>query len=336
MKLFKYILLRIVAPLLVALLSAACGDDESFTVEGFVEEAPTMNIRYVYYAGGRLNQGLTAAREGKFEIKGVAAAPTVLSVMDNEYRPLGRVYVSNGDRLELKVMRGRPYDLKVKGNDTAERWASCVNGLADSLAGPAANRVIERYVAAHRDDIVSTLLLMTSYDASADALRADSVMSSIEGEARPSSLADPFNAMLQRLVAHSASEAVGAIDYLTETDSLLTFDPSAYKWSLIVLAGEDSGRSDSIGDVLDRLPSKRLHIMDLGLDREVETWRRAVRHDTVSWQRGWVAGSIAAPGVVSLGVPSLPYFIITDDSGRQALRTTSLADVERFVKDSIR
>lgn len=336
MKLFKHISLRVVAPLIMALLTAACGDDESFTVEGFVEEAPTMNIRYVYYAGGRLNQGLTAAKEGKFEIKGVAAAPTVLSVLDNEYRPLGRVYVSNGDRLELKVRRGRPYDLQVSGNETSERWASCVNSLADSLASPAANRVIERYVAAHTDDIVSTLLMMTSYDASADALRADSVMSSIDGSARPSSLADSFNAILQRLVAHSASDAVDGIDYMTLKDSLLTFNPYDHKWSLIVLSSEESGRSDSIGDALDRLPSKRLHIIDLGLDREVETWRRAVRSDTVGWQRGWVAGSVAAPGLGSLGVPSLPYFIIVDATGRQALRTTALADVERFVGDSIK
>lgn len=326
---------RFIAAVVVVVTLGGCGDDETFTIEGTIEGNPTMNMRFVYYANNTLNRGLTAAREGKFEFKGVAPVPAIVEILDNEYRLLGRLYAVNGDRIECRLTRGRPHDIKVNGSETSERWANVLAENAEALAGPGRNEVVERYVAANPSDVVSMLLMLTEYDASRDALRADSVLSSIAQEARPSTLVDGFNAMLQRLVAHTATEKVAVIPYFNVRDSLVSFRPSARPWSLVVLSDSKTGRSDSIVPALRKLSRKalrpKLQVAEFSMDRDTLSWRRDIRNDSAAWSQGWVPGSIASAGIERLGIPSLPYFIVVDSTGRQALRTSSVTEAEEFV-----
>ena len=104
------------------------------------------------------------------------------------FRPMGRVYASNGDRIECHLTRNAPEKIQVSGNEISERWAKFLNDNADRLTSAGGNDAIEEYVRKNPSDIVSTLLMLTSYDASSDALRADSIMSSINPEMRPSLL----------------------------------------------------------------------------------------------------------------------------------------------------
>lgn len=325
------------AAIILALGAVSCGDSESFTVEGKIEDNATMNIRYIYYANGVLNRGITASREGKFEFKGISSTPTIVEITDNDYRSLGRLYLANGDRVECTLTRGNPYAIKVNGSDVSGRWAGFLNDNADALKSRAANETVEKYVSDHSDDVVSTLLMLTSYDSSRNALKADSIMSSISQDARPSSLVDGYNAMLQRLVAQSASEPVIAIPYFNRRDSLASFNPDSRPWSILVMSDEYSGRRDSIVPSLRRIRKLKkaddILIVDLSLDRDTIKWHKSTLNDSATWTQGWVAGSVASPGIDRLGVPSLPYFIIVDSTGVQTLRTTSVTAAENFIKD---
>ena len=327
---------RGLAAMVLALAATACGDSESFTVEGKIEDNATMNIRYIYYANGVLNRGITASRAGKFEFKGVSSTPTIVEITDNDYRPLGRLYLANGDRVECTLTRGNPYAIKVSGNDVCGRWADFLNDNADALKSRRANEVVEKYVGSHADDVVSTLLMLTSYDSSRNALHADSVMSSIGQDARPSSLVDGYNAMLQRLVTQSVSEPVVSIPYFNRRDALVAFTPDSRPWSMLVMSDEYSGRRDSIVPALRRIRRLKkdgeLLIVDMSMDRDTVSWHKSTLNDSATWSQGWVAGSIASPGIDRLGVPSLPYVIIVDSTGVQALRTASIAEAEEYIK----
>lgn len=323
------------AALLLTEAMAACGDSESFTVEGRLEDNATMNIRYIYYTNGVLNRGVTASRGGKFEFKGMSPTPTILEITDNDYRPLGRLYISNGNRIECTLTRGNPNAIKVSGSDVNSRWAGFLNENVDALKGTGRNRTVEQYVAAHPDDIVSTLLMLTVYDSSGNALRADSVMSSINQDKRPAILVEGYNSMLQRLVAQTATEAVVPIPYFSRRDSLVTFNPAARPWSLFVLSDEMSGRGDSIVPTLRRISrlkdGPRIQIVDISTDRDTVRWHRSTLSDSAVWKQGWVAGSLASSGIDRLGIPRLPYFIVIDSTGTQALRTGSASKTENFI-----
>ncbi len=331
---------RALALVSAVIMMTSCGDSDSFTVEGKIEDKVTMNVRYLYYANGLLNKGVTASRDGKFELKGVSQTPTILEIMDNDYRPLGRLYIANGDRIECSLTRGNPYAIKVKGSDDNCRWADFLNENSVSLTGNKANETIEKYVGDHSDDIVSTLLMLTSYDSSRNALRADSIMTSINQDVRPAVLVDGYNSMLQRLVMQTVSEAVMPIPYFSRKDSLLTFNPGHRPLSIVIMSDETSGRRDSIVPALKRLKklknSDKLQMMDFSMDRDTVKWHRSILSDSASWKQGWVAGSIASPGIDRLGIPRLPYFIVTDSTGNQMLRTASVSEAENFISSRLK
>ena len=334
---------KIISRLMVSVVCVAaiwsCGDSDSFTIEGTVDGNATLNLRFIYYTNGSLVKGLTAARDGKFEYKGVALNPCVVEILDNDFRPMGRVYVSNGDRIECHLTRNAPEKIQVSGNEISERWAKFLNDNADRLTSAGGNDAIEEYVRKNPSDIVSTLLMLTSYDASSDALRADSIMSSINPEMRPSLLVDNFNSLLQRLVSSVSTDTIAPISCLNMRDSLVDFNPSAKALSLIVISDASSGRSDSIVPVLGRLYRRSsrpsLQLADISVDKDTMSWHKSVRPDSASWPQLWVAGSLASPGIDRLGVPALPYFIVTDSAGVQLLRTPSVKRAEAFVDSCI-
>lgn len=330
-------LFRTFAIVVCSLILWSCGDSETFTIEGTVDGNATINLRFLYYTNNTLVKGLTAAREGKFEYKGVAPTPTIVEILDNDYRLLGRLFVVNGDNIECHLTRNAPNAIKVSGSGISERWADFLNDNADALSTRQANDIIENYVSKHPDDIVSTLLLLTSYDASDNALRADSLMASINTEVRPSTLVAGFNSLLQRLVADSATQPLTAISCMNMNDSLVETDHAARPLSLIAFSDNSSGRSDSIVPALKRLnrQSKKLQLIDISLDRDTISWHKSVRPDSAKWQQLWVAGSLASPGIERLGVPSVPYFIVTDSTGTQLLRTPSVSRAEAFADSCI-
>lgn len=321
---FRYI----IATAAALLLFAGCTDTEQFRVNGTIEGKPTMNMRVGYYADGVYHTLITAARDGEFEFFGASRQPTVVEILDYDYRPMGRLYVGNGQTVECRLTRGNPYVIEAEGNDVTNRWTAFLRTNADSLirGGAAANNVIDRYIRSNPDNIVSTLLLMTSYDSSLNPAMADSLLASITPQARPSFLTEAYNFMLQRLVSETVEADVLPIKYLDLKDSIRTFRPSARPLSLLAVSDSRSKRADSIVPVLRRMESRaasRLGILDMIVEGEKSQWRRVAAPDSAKWEQGWTPGGIASVGIDRLGISALPYFIICDSTGRQLLRTPS-------------
>lgn len=313
---------------------AACSSDEQFRVSGTVEGNPTMNMRAGYYADGVYKTVITAVREGKFEFTGNAPQPTVLELMDYDYHPLVRLYVKNGDTYDVRMNVQNIYDVDISGNSESSRWSAFLRNNAEKLRKDA-NSTIAAYIDAHRDDIVSTLLLMTSFDASDAAEEADSLMSLIAPEARPSSVTEAYTYVLDRLVSEAAMASVLPMKYIDSRDSLQSFNPSRQGMTLISVSRQSDYRRDSIVPALRRLSkehnSKKLAIIDFSLDNDTAAWKRAARADSATWKQGWAAGGLASLPLKSLGLPSVPYAVICDSAGVQLLRTRSVGKAEAFI-----
>ena len=329
----------LVALSFVAIL-AACADNDNFRIEGTIEGKPTMNIRVGYYADNVYNTLITASREGKFEFFGNSSHPTIVDIYDYDYRTIARVYVVNGQQIECHIDRNDPYAIKASGNKETEQWAAFLNTNADSLrsGGPAAaNRLVENFVRKNPENVLSTILLLTCFDSSRDIALADSLLTMIAPQARPATLTDAYNFMLQRLVDAEAAKSVLPITYIDKRDSIRTFKPSASSLSLLALSNEASGRTDSLVPAFKRIMKEkgakgRVEIMDFSMDVDTIVWRRSVRTDSASWTQGWAAGGVAAIGVGRLGVPSLPYFILCDSAGTQIYRGPSVKVAEDSLK----
>lgn len=314
----SYLLMPLAA---CASLLAGCSDTEQFRVNGEIAGKPTMNIRVNYYAGGAARSLVTAARDGKFEFFASAPQPTIVDITDYEYRPLARLYAMNGETFDIKVDRAEPLKASISGNETTERWAAFLNDNAEVLrkGGAETNRLVESYIAANPADVVSSLLLLTSYDSSENPFAADSLLSLIAPEARPSGILDGYTALLQRLVVESVDMPVEPF-YYDVRDTARCFDPAGHPVSIIAFTDDTADDYDTVSDSLEKACRSGRAVYDF---RAIGT-RGITYVDSLKRVVGRLPGGLAARGVDRLGIPSLPFYIVTDTAGTQFYRDRHL------------
>jgi len=327
--------------LFAAVAMTACGDSERFTVQGTVEGDRSMNLRYTFYSGDAFMQGITAVRDGRFRFEGAAPQPVLIELYDNDYRLLGRLYAANGDEIECRIDPANPYRLRASGRKDLERWSEWMRDNAESIVAGRSDSLVEAYVGLHPDDIVSTLLLTTIYDASTDdkLRRADSLLTLIAPESRPMNLTLSLIAQIEGYI-HGADAHVHDFRARISGTGSDTLRISGSPLWLIAMSTERSDRRDSVVPVLRELHKlyggKRLRVLDISLDVDTTAWRRIIRPDSAKWTQAWLPGGTAARGIDSLAVPSLPYFVAVDSTGRQLLRTTSAAHARSFIEDKLK
>lgn len=330
-RMHKTILIALIT--LLATVISGCSGPDSFEVKGHVKGDATINLRALYYVDGALQSSIFPADRGSFAFKGRAPEGAVVEILDNDYRLLGRFYAENGDEIDVTIDPKSPAAMKVeKGNEAAIRWAQWLNANAKILDGrnsKAINALVAKYVKAHPQDIVSTLIVTTVYDASADPEGASKLLSSIAPEARPTALTDAFATLLTYADTSAGKRRVSPLTLMAQGDTVTTFSPRKHRLSLLVFSDENSGRADSIVPALRRLrkahTDKALGIIDISLDTDTLAWQSSTRNDTATWDAAWGTGGIASAALRPLAIPRLPYFIVTDSVGSQIYRGASIS-----------
>lgn len=326
---------------IATLVMSACSSDNSFKIKGHLSDKSTTNLRVMYNNGSTVETIIMATNKGDFEITGNAPDDgTVIQVYTNDYRPVGRFWVNSGDELEVTLNPKSPSDVTVSGdNDIAKRWADWTRanaGVLDSRDRVKANGLIEKYIRNNPRDIVSTLLLVYSYDSSSDPSKAMGLLESIDVSARPEAIVKAYKTLASSVDAKTSSRRISAMLYRVRGDSLVTFNPRRHAYNLLVFSDENSGRSDSILASLRSARSKyaksRVAILDLSLDADTLVWTRNINTDSANWEQGWMAGAISATPISNLAIPRLPYVILSDSTGNQLYRGTSITAATKHIK----
>lgn len=213
-----------------------------FAVKGHVKGDATINLRALYYVDGALQSSIFPADRGSFAFKGRAPEGAVVEILDNDYRLLGRFYAVNGDEIDVTIDPKSPASAKVnKGSDIAVRWAQWLNANAktiDSRNSKIINALAAKYVKAHPQDIVSTLIITTVYDASVDPEGASRLLSSIAPEARPTALTEAMATLLMYADTSAAKRRVSPLTLMAQGDTVTTFSPRKHRLSLLVFSDE--------------------------------------------------------------------------------------------------
>lgn len=335
----KYITMRYFLLIIMTVLLSSCGSDDKFTVNGRLADNSTINLRVLYMADGRLNTMLMASDRGSFAFEGHTTVGTVVEVLTNDYKPIGRFYVTPGDKLDVTLNPKAPSRITVTGNETAARWATWTTDNAavlDSRDHAKANDLIARYVKAHRDDIVSTLLMVYDYDSSLDPAKANELLNAIAPEARPEALVAAYNTLNADLDAKTMAVKVVPFDYVVHGDTTRRFVPRDRHKTLLVFSDDHSGRSDSIvtslRDIHRRLAgNKNAAILDLSLDNDTVVWTRSTKPDSAAWRQGWLSSGVGGSAISRLVIPRVPFFIVVDSAGRQVYRGSSLKAASKAI-----
>lgn len=322
------------------MILAGCGDEDHFRVKGTVDGNATINIRIGYEADGAYKSILTAARDGLFEFQGSAPDGSIVDLFDHDYHLIGRFYGRNGTDYNIHIVRGKPFAMKVeadgKGAEISDRFTSFLNSHSDSLVF-SPNRPISRYVRTNPEDVVSTLLLTTLYDAYNDPVGADSLLSVIAPQARPSLLTAGLQDQLRRVLV--AFPVPDTLRYRSKNGQRDTLFLHSHPLTLFVSDNRLSDRKNIVA-FMKRMgkdyPATRLRIVELSLDNDSTEWKRSIANDSATWIQTWNPGNVAGQLAENLAIEHIPFYIVVDSAGTVHYRGAALNSAHEAIRDYLK
>lgn len=327
--------------ILLWLTVASCGKSDSFRLDAAVSGLGSEEVEMIYIdpASGAQRVTARADAEGRFRLEGSSAEPVIVSVCRSNGEPLFDFIAANGDRIKASMTLGQPATLAMEGTDANKEFAVFVAAHADlaSTSGRAVslNRAVAAHVRANKDKLSSAAVLVTLYDASIDPAGADSLLNQIAVSARPSSVTTPFRNLLAQAVDPYAGETVRPLTFVGANDSLSGFVATTRPYAILAFTAPH--KPDSVRRMLRELrrdySRRRLDIVELALWGDSASWRADIRPDSATWSQGWVVGGAASYGLRRLNIPRTPFFILTDSTGIQRLRTSSVRAVRAALKE---
>ena len=321
--------------LVLSAVMSACGHSDTYRIKGTLTDEASINLRIISYYDGAAHTALTAATDGKFQFEGTVGGPSVVEIYDNDYRILSRFIARNGDDIDLRIDRTNLYKGSANGNDFNKQLYAFYNEYADTLVSQDTafrNKLVADYVASHPGDPVAQIIFAAEFDSSAeaDAMTADSVYSLLAPESYIFDFATPVSRLNSRIGDEASRQPVAAFTYKTKNNRTATFTPQRHRFNVIAVSDGVRGR-DSVVEALRKIAKyqnkNRLEILDLNVDSDTLVWSQTIRADSATWTQGWAAGAISGQALHRLALPGIPYFILTDSTGRQLWRGRSASEI---------
>ena len=326
----KLKLIKIIFSVFALLTIAACGDNTKFTIGGRIDGLGTRAVYVIYAANGNITKQMTAAIDGKFSISGESPDYTIVELFAASSDPLARMLVKNGQTLSCKLSIDEPLKNQIKGNKPTEEWITFLrqnNEILSTGTPEMIDRLIGGYVADHRDNIVSSLLLLTSYNSVDHESQADSLFALIAPQARPEKLVEGYRMLLSLNNTSAFNVKVKSFSLYSYGDSTEWYMPSRSSYSLLYFTDGAHNRRDTIISKItpeyEKYSRKRFKVVDVSMTPDTLEWKRTAV-DSLAWAQVWVPGGVANPQFDNLNIPRLPYYILTDSTGRQVYRGTQL------------
>lgn len=324
--------LHLLIVLAISLIAVSCGDDTEFRVTGTVEGMGTRNTYMIYVDDGTVREVHSPSLDGKFNFVGSSPDYTLIEIYTSGKEFVGRAIVKNGQTLKCKFDISAPYHVEIKGNKPSEEWGKFLYKNREILSSGnirAINDLVEEYALSHKDNIVSSLLMMTQFNAIDEEAKAESIFAQLSPEARPDRLVDDYRLLLANDNNAYLNGKIAPFTLVTASDSIVRYYPGSSSYSLFFFTASQGERRDTITPVLsyfyDKYSRRRLRIIEVSFSADTLLWKNIARRDTVNrWPQLWVPGGASNPNFTQLNVPRLPYYILSDSMGKQVYRGSSI------------
>lgn len=310
----------------------SCGDDTEFRVTGVVEGMGTRNTYMIYVDDGTVQEVHSPSLDGKFNFVGSSADYTVVEIYTSSKECVGRAVVKNGQNLKCRFDLSDPYHVEIKGNKPSEEWGKFLNKNREILSSGnvrAINDLVEEYALSHKDNIVSSLLMMTLFNAAGEEAKAESIFAQLNPDARPDRLVDYYRLILANDNNSYVNGKLVPFTLVNANDSIERYYPGGSSYSLFFFTASQGERRDTITPVLsyfyDKYSRRRLRIIEVSFAADTLLWKNIARRDTSNrWSQFWVPGGAANPNFEQLNVPRVPFYILSDSMGKQVYRGPSI------------
>lgn len=330
----KSILNKLLFLLLPALMATGCSGSGEFRLDAVSDDIGTQNVTLIYSSGDSYRVESVPAIDGQFSITGNLSAPAFVEVYTGNGSLLGEFIAEGGDHIEARFSALNPENISIKGNKDAETLAKFLKEnreLVDNNDFDGLNKAIETFVRKNPDRFVSTVLLTRYFTVEGYEEPAFELTMLIPEKYRREKFTGGFEQMLNRSIS-SDTTAITGIRAYSQGDSAAVFIPAGAEVNLLMLTDSDSRSTDSIRVLLSALrggsPSEEtLRIVDFGCDRDTMLWNTSLRSlpkdYPASVTRLWLNAGMATEGIAITAPTAIPYFILTDSTGRMLYRGAS-------------
>ncbi len=323
---------RYIFPAMVILtLLVSCDDDTEFRIEGTVDGLGTRNIVMTYVADRGVRSDGIVAIDGKFILVGASKNYTIVELTTAQHQLIGRVMIKNGQTLKCDYNLEDYYDQKVSGNKPSEQWSKFLRENAESLRTGdhiLNNRLVTEYVESHKDNILSSALMLTQFYAPDHESQADSIFATIDPKARPESLVDNYRLILSRINSATLHGRIRSFTLTNLRDTTERYYAGRSSYTMFYFTGQGNERRDTIYPTLrmlnDSIKNRWIRVYEVSMAQDTSMWKRIARQDSVAWPRVWVPGGPANTTFDDIDIPRLPYYILSDSIGETVYRGSSV------------
>lgn len=325
-------------PLLVSVQS--CDSREGFVISCEIEGLDMRGLEMVYMTRAGISHQSFHPVDGKVNLTGESAQPTLVEVFTLDGEPLFDCVAADGDRMKLKMTLGDPTTLAITGQNASRDYAAFVaehDSLLRHGSDEEVNTLIATTVRSNPSSMASTLLMVTRFRTAGHELLADSLLGEIAYEARPTLLAGSYASAVGEQVATSARGELRSFTLHNGVDTIVRYVPSQNSYVLMVFT--DGVKPDSVRRRLRTLrsdfPRRPLQLIEVSLAGDSTRWRSQVEGDSSTWLQGWAPGGVSAQAIRRIAVPRTPYYIVADSTGAQQYRGTSLYTADTLLRSRL-
>jgi len=323
-----------------ALLAMGSCSESKFRLKAKLKGLGSQNVKVVYFsADGNSVEMWKAAEKDVLMIEGSCASPSLFIVYNSMNVPVFKTVVSDGDEIEVEGKIVEPYEIKIKGSETAEKWNAFVlkykKEYQMTVSQPL-NAEIEKYVKQNPNDLLSTILVLVDYVPS-DISKTDKLLESIDDSAKPLSLMNSYNTLKSR--QQKPITSIRSMNLLEmESQDLQAAVIEGSKPSVLMFWSKDVEDQDydMAIEELKMIDGERVQIMDINIDSDSVGWYKKVDQEGSTWKHYWVPGSIMNSQVIKLQITSVPTIIVTDSTGVQKYRGDNAVKARQTVEGMIR
>ncbi len=325
--------------LLLFLLLASCGGSDEYLIECDIMGLGDKGLEMIYSDRGVKRLSFHPV-DGKVLMRTNLPRKTLVEVFSLDNRLLFSAIGQNGGHIKVKMEIDDPSSLSITGDDVSSDYAR-ITALNDSLfrhgSDTEVNALIAREIHAAPASMASAMLLMNHVRTPGHELQADSLLNTIQPEARPTWLIGSYASLLGEQLAVTVKNSVPNISIHTGSDTTIRFNPSLQSYGLLIF--NDSRKPDSLTSRIRSLRNghkrRRLDILEVSFAPDSASWKETVSRDSSTWKQAWVPGGAGSQQIRNLTVPRLPFYIVTDSAGHQVYRGTSLYHADTLLRSRL-
>lgn len=311
-----------VTALVAAVMVMTCSSGDRWKVEGNIRGLANGNLRLVWVdQHGTVSEAWVTAAGDRFKAQGHCTGPTLLAIYHGQTRLFTTVLIDAGDKLKLRGDIMKPYQLECRGNDDCQKWLewrakhTVLYQMGDRSQ---LNREIEKYVKAHHDEMLSTLLTLADYSPEHPA-DVTALLKLIAKDAKPETLTS-WHYNWEKLGPVTAIANLSGITLYNQQNEKLSVSThqNAYTvflmWNTAWLTNRDKAIKD-INAFRDRHP--RTQVVAIYMEADTQAWRPSTRNpDMEQWIHLWAPGGATTAALRPLSIKEVPTVVVTDSTGR--------------------